>query len=325
VGSSRGSFLGGRPARASRETLVSCSFSRLFVHYLVLIHHPRETSMIANKLSRRALGASIILCFTILAGRLVSFGSLSASVLQKLSRRTVANSRLNRWNRIAKEDILKYKHELDTKGYTVVPQILSSRGIDELNVNVRFGENEGALQGWRRHSTKESSPTVASFHEDVAFIFRHVLGDVKNSTYSFALEYDEHSFLPPHLELVYNEISMTLCYFRDNESDLFIDKYWQENKYAERFTAAEDEMPPNGRVERMRLRAGDIGIFNGRNHLHWRDKFATALTWRGILFHFMRDYTAEELVKQTSWGIPDEKHGLSNTRYNKDFTGGTIK
>lgn len=129
------------------------------------------------------------------------------------------------------------------------------------------------------------------------------------------MEYDENSVLPKHLELVSNEVSMTLCFYRNSESPLFFDRRWQENKYDGRFTAPIEEIVPARETSRIDLKMGDIGIFNGRNHLHWRDAATHPLTWRGVLFHFMHFYDDDSRMSQISWGHPDEQNSVEGPVY----------
>jgi len=230
-------------------------------------------------------------------------------------RSDASSSETERWRRISEDELETKRQELRDTGSAIISEILSVSGLDELNRRIRFGDVQDNLQGRRKHGTEDTHQVVEEFHEAIAILLQRVFGDVNVVTYSFALEYNENSSLPPHLELVSNEISATLCFFRDNESELFFDELPQENKYASRYTTSGNYTIPLSRVRRISLRAGDIGIFNGRNHYHWREKSKVPLTWRGILFHFMHNYTKEEHEEQISWGDPDPVNGLSGDRY----------
>ena len=190
--------------------------------------------------------------------------------------------------------------------------------MDEINQHVEFGEQLGSDQGFRKHAESE---VVRSFHEDLSGLIRGVLGTVHQPTYAFAMEYDQNAYLPPHLELVTNEISSTLCFFRSGTADfdLSFDKRWRENKFDDRYTASAEELIPAKQVVKIHLGLGDIGIFNGRNHFHWREREQdTKFVWRGVLFHFMHKYTAQAKREQVLWGKPEEKNGIGNSRYGMD-------
>ena len=135
-----------------------------------------------------------------------------------------------RFRSISPLEIARHRFQLKAQGFTIIRQITTHHGLDELNKFVVFGEREDAVQGFRKHGTQATASVVDSFHRDLSILLRYILGAVTKPTYAFAMEYDELSVLPKHLELVTNEISMTLCFYRNAEGPLFFDRRWQENK-----------------------------------------------------------------------------------------------
>ena len=224
----------------------------------------------------------------------------------------------SRWRTLSPDELQHHHEQLFEMGFTIIREILTLSGLDEINQHVSFDETHGATQGYRKHGSRDSK-VIKSFHENLAEILARVLGPKNLPTYAFAMEYDENSFLPPHLELVTNEISSTLCFYREGDYDLNIDRRRFENKYDGRYTASETWTVPDREVERIGLRLGDLGIFNGRNHFHWRDaQNISSFRWRGILFHFMQNYTVEDRLEQISWGTPEKENYMSNARYQNE-------
>ena len=43
---------------------------------------------------------------------------------------------------------------------------------------------------------------------------------------------------------------------------------------------------PSANIVKLNINVGDIGVFNGRNHLHFRDKVTENLNYKAIIFHW---------------------------------------
>jgi hypothetical protein len=104
-------------------------------------------------------------------------------------------------------------------------------------------------------------------------------------TYGFGILYVEGSELLPHLDLVTNELSATLVFAQDAPYPMYVDKQYQPNTYNARFTTSVDNIPRKQWCE-LDLRQGDIGVFNGRNHFHFREKLSENINYKGLLMHW---------------------------------------
>ena len=77
-----------------------------------------------------------------------------------------------------------------------------------------------------------------------------------------------------------------------------------ENNYLKRFTENIVNIKKEDKVE-INIQVGDIGFFNGRNHLHFRKKLEKNIDYRAILTHYSKTVkNSEEWKKKTSQQPP---------------------
>ena len=109
------------------------------------------------------------------------------------------------------------------------------------------------------------------FHDDLNNLLKKIISDKIYKTYGFFTKYISGNMLLPHLDLITNEISVTSCYFCNEVYPIYICKDYIENFYNDRYTV-DIEFIKNKEAFKLNLQIGDIAIFNGRNHLHYRKK-----------------------------------------------------
>lgn len=107
--------------------------------------------------------------------------------------------------------------------------------------------------------------------------------------YAFAMKYIKNSDMEPHYDNFNNPISSTICYHFTPEhlsNPIFIDRARFENPYPRRVTIKDRTGIPVENVVEMNLRAGDLAVFRGRNHLHWRNFVSDNMDYRALLLHY---------------------------------------
>lgn len=80
-----------------------------------------------------------------------------------------------------------------------------------------------------------------------------------------------------------------MCYHFTPEhlnNPIYLDRARFENPYPRRVTIKDRRGIPVENVVELHLRAGDVAIFRGRNHLHWRDFVSEEMDYRALLLHF---------------------------------------
>ena len=75
----------------------------------------------------------------------------------------------------------------------------------------------------------------------------------------------------------------------------------------------------NDKIE-INIQVGDIGFFNGRNHLHFRNKLEENINYRGILTHYSKTIeNSDDWIKKTS-KTPPYENSNGGPLYHKSFT-----
>jgi hypothetical protein len=160
----------------------------------------------------------------------------------------------------------------------------------------------------RKHNNEFGKlPTILEFQKETLWFYKRILGDAYYATFAFAMEYIKNAEVFPHLDLICNEASSTICYHDTGKYPLYLCKEYVENNYNMRYSIKSSSLIPDDQKIELDIRSGDIGIFNGRNHLHWREKLNEDIIHRGILSHY--SYTiggSEEYKKKTSEDVPFE-------------------
>jgi hypothetical protein len=174
--------------------------------------------------------------------------------------------------------------------YLLIADALTPAAIDLLNERIRYGQNDaGELQFHRIHNEGDSHHFINQFLGASVEYYKLVLAKDLLATYGFAMKYVKNSNLHPHYDNYNNPISSTICYHSapsDVRIPIYLDRARFSNPYPLRLTVKDRDGIPRANVVSLDLRPGDIGIFRGRNHLHWRDAIADEVDYRAVLLHF---------------------------------------
>jgi hypothetical protein len=105
------------------------------------------------------------------------------------------------------------------------------------------------------------------------------------------MKYNENSDCIPHYDNYNMPISSTICFYNEDKINypLFIDTSYFNNPHPFRLTIDDKNGIPQDNRVKIDINEGDIGLFRGRNHLHWREK-KYVKDYRALLLH-TEDYT----------------------------------
>jgi hypothetical protein len=211
---------------------------------------------------------------------------------------------------ISQEQLDKYSTFFENNGYVLIKDILTDEAIEHFNNNITFTDEtlKDKLQFGRKHNNElGTSNVIIDFHNETLSFYKRIIGAQFFKTYAFAMEYIKNAEVFPHLDLITNEVSSTTCYYDTGIYPLYICKDFIDNNYNSRYTIKSSELIPEDKRVKIDIRPGDIGIFKGRNHLHWREKLTEDIAVRAILTHY--SYTqegTEEYKNKTSLPVPFE-------------------
>lgn len=169
--------------------------------------------------------------------------------------------------------------------YFIIKNIISKEDCKYLNDNLIYSDNmrHEPTQFFREHNY---DLVIENIHDQVTNILQKISKIKKYyRTYNFGMLYNKNSELLPHLDLITNELSSTLCFNSKENYPIYIDKTFIENKYNSRFTIEREKILDEN-IIKMEINVGDIGFFNGRNHYHFRDKLTKDIDYKGLLLHW---------------------------------------
>lgn len=220
---------------------------------------------------------------------------------------------------LSEEKILEYRNFLKKNDYLLVKNILTDECINYFNNNIKFGNNLDELQFGRRHNLKDHSQVICNDYLNESFnTYKKILGEEYYVTYTFAMLYEKGNELLPHLDLIQNEISATTCYASEKDYPIYISKQFMENNYLDRYTEDINNVKEEDKIK-INIQVGDIGFFNGRNHLHFREKLEENINYRGILTHYSKTKEdSDEWKKKTSDQVP-YLNSNNGPLYNRNF------
>jgi len=220
---------------------------------------------------------------------------------------------------LSEEEINQYRDFLKNNDYLLIKNILTEEAIEYFKDNIKFGCQEGPLQFGRCHNLKDNSQVICNnYHTESFKLFKRILGEEYYTTYNFAMLYGKGNILLPHLDLIENEISATTCYASEKDYPIYISKKFMENNYLERYTDDINNIKEEDIVE-INIQVGDIGFFNGRNHLHFRKKLEENINYRGILTHYSKTIRDSDEWKKKTSEIPPYLNSNSGPLYNRNF------
>lgn len=179
------------------------------------------------------------------------------------------------------------------KGYALVRKALSDDIIDFLDKTILFSNayRNDPLQFYRNHNDKTFDFIIQKILHLMTDFYQVITEDTLLPTYSFAMNYIKGSHMLPHYDNYNNSVSSTVCCKNTGKPNpILIDKAEFQNPYKMRLTVKSAATIPMRNVESLDVDCGDIGIFRGREHLHWRDKITEDVDYRAVLLHYT-DYT----------------------------------
>ena len=144
-------------------------------------------------------------------------------------------------------------------------------------------------QFYRQHGDAGIEPS--SFMKQILPFYEFILDKKLSPAIGFAMKYNSNSEVLPHYDNYNMPISSTICYYNEDKINypIYIDKSYFNNPHPFRLTVDDKNGIPNTNIIQLDLNEGDIAIFRGRNHLHWRHK-QPVKDYRAILVH-TEDYT----------------------------------
>lgn len=147
-------------------------------------------------------------------------------------------------------------------------------------------------------------------------------------SYGFGAKYYINGKLDPHYDNWNNTISCTICINNlKNEWPIYVHKKKFINPYSWRQTILNiDEISEND-IEEIKLNPGDVGIFAGRNHLHWRNNMNNEteiilLHWNiKNTMYFEKNRTEPDGIYNTYYEFLNKKCYVNNLKFinNKIF------
>ena len=196
------------------------------------------------------------------------------------------------FNDVTIGEMREYNRFWRENDYLHIKNALTREMVSLFDDNIMFNERVAAddpRQFYRIHHDKASSWIISGYHVAAQDYYKAVLSADLMRMDAFAMKYMANSDLLPHYDNIFTVISSTVCYRcgpDGKRNPLFLDRAKFLNPYQQRLTVADKAgIPPQNIVE-LDLGPGDIGIFRGRTHLHWRETSVGELDCRAILAHY---------------------------------------
>jgi len=209
---------------------------------------------------------------------------------------------------ISEEDIEKYKQFYLDNDYVVIKNILTTEIIETFNNYIKFTSKLDNIQFNRKHNIDwegNNNYLINFFQKKTLDFYKSITNNNIYSTFSFAMEYNTDCEVLPHLDLIQNEISSTICYNSEGDYPLYLSNEFIENNYNNRYSLKNSDSIHSEKICKLDINVGDIGIFNGRNHLHWRNKLDKNLNYRALLSHYsITKPDSEEWKAKTKDDVP---------------------
>ncbi len=192
--------------------------------------------------------------------------------------------------------------------YVVIRSALTQAAMSLLTERIGFTQGNSAndpRQFYRVHGDADSKKLVQDMHAESKLFYEQMLGLPLLQTYGFAMRYIRGSDMLPHYDNSDNPISSTVCYAANGNSPLLLDRARFSNPFTFRVTVNDRSGIPTENVISIDLTPGDIAVFRGRQHLHWRDPITTELDYRAVLLHFSDvQYKGELRISRATPYVP---------------------
>lgn len=241
---------------------------------------------------------------------------------EKIARIEVNGVRL--FNSFSPTQLAEYTAFWLKNEFLMVPKALTDEAIAMFSREITF-ENMTSVndprQFFRVHNDEACHPFIHHqvLHACTQF-YEGVLSTTLIPAYAFAMKYIKNSDMDPHYDNFNNPISSTVCYhFTPGglSNPVYVDRAKFSNPYTMRLTVKDRPGIPAENVATLDLHPGDIAIFRGRNHLHWRDAVANDMDYRALLLHFC-DYNYKG-VSSAGGQIPNVAHELIDIESYDEF------
>ncbi|ADU13920.1 hypothetical protein [Asticcacaulis excentricus] len=176
--------------------------------------------------------------------------------------------------------------------YLKIENALTPEAVALIDKHVTFNHREALddpRQFYRMHNDGECGDFIDQFHMAAHEYYELLLSSELLRCAAFAMKYVRNSDLLPHYDNILTQISSTVCYkFGPDgaENPLFLDRAKFLNPYQQRVTVKDKENIPSENIVRIDLKPGDLAIFRGRTHLHWREAIDGEMDFRAVLIHF---------------------------------------
>ena len=196
------------------------------------------------------------------------------------------------FNPVPPDQLAYYAYFWNKNEYLVIRNALTSDVRCLLEESIRFEKLQKVddpRQFYRTHNDEECNGFIQHLLVMCRDYYEAVLATDLLPSYAFAMKYIKNSDMQPHYDNLDNPVSSTVCYHFSPEgvdNPLFLDKARFANPFTFRVTVEDREGIPRENVVRIDLRPGDIAVFRGRHHLHWRERITVDMDYRALLLHF---------------------------------------
>ena len=197
-----------------------------------------------------------------------------------------------------------YFQQLDTeshsitfkeKGYVVLKGVLSEADCEKIYNTMNFIPTKKRSQWFRSHS--ENSETANLIMSQLRGFIERIVGSTLWDSYSFGMQYTKQSnnTMEGHFDTSENPVSLTFCIHSSEsvaKNPICIDKARFSNPLSSRVTISDISDLDNNFIDRIDLKVGDLCMFRGREHLHWREN-TDSNTYAAVLCHYL-DYSISD-------------------------------
>lgn len=193
---------------------------------------------------------------------------------------------------ITKERLQSLLNFWKQNDYLLIQDALTDDAISLLKEHVTYEQMNSvhdSRQFFRVHNDKECDAFIGEVLNASNLYYATILSADILPAYAFAMKYIKNSDMDPHYDSYNNPISSTICYHFSPEhlsNPIYVDRAVFSNPYTHRLTIKDRNGIPVESVAEIHMRAGDIAVFRGRNHLHWRKPVLVDMDYRAILVHF---------------------------------------
>lgn len=193
--------------------------------------------------------------------------------------------------------------------FKYIKNFISLNEIKEIQKNIQdtggYNSNSHDTEKWGRKYNR------SNFYNILGNKLLNKIEEITNETnlrfeYGFAAKYNINGKLDPHYDNWNNYISCSICLNNLKEEwPLYLHTKKWNNPYSWRQTILNIEKINKEDIYEFKLKPGDIGIFSGRNHLHWRNNMDNETEI--VLLHYTKK---NELYYEKTRTEPD---GIYNT------------